>query len=68
AGQPLSEYILQVRITLAKRLLEETELKIYEIAEKTGFCTPGYFTRVFRGAEGRSPKAYRLAAGWQESI
>lgn len=65
-GQPLSEYILQVRIALAKRLLEETELKIYEIAEKTGFGTPGYFTRVFRGAEGRSPKAYRLAAGCQE--
>lgn len=62
-GQPLSEYILQVRLTLAKRLLEETELKIYEIAEKTGFGTPGYFTRVFRGAEGRSPKAYRQTAG-----
>ncbi len=67
-GQPLSEYILQIRIALAKKLLEETGLKVYEIAEKTGFGTPGYFTRVFRGAEGRSPKAYRLASGWQEEI
>ena len=62
-GQPLSEYILQIRIALAKRLLEETELRIYEIAERTGFGTPGYFTRVFRGAEGLSPKAYRLNMG-----
>lgn len=65
-GLPLSEYILQVRLDAARKLLLQTHMKIYEIAEKTGFGTPGYFTKVFHKAENISPKNYRIDKGWTD--
>lgn len=59
-GIPISEFIVQVRLKLAKQLLADTDLKIYEIAQKAGFETPGYFTKVFNKSEHISPKNYRL--------
>lgn len=59
-GQPLSEYILQLRMQLARRLLVDTDAKIYEIAQQTGFGTSGYFTKVFQKKENMSPKNYRI--------
>lgn len=60
-GRNVSEFIMEVRLEAAKKLLRETDLKIYEIAEKTGFGTPGYFTKVFHKAEKISPKNYRIS-------
>lgn len=60
AGIPISEFIVQIRLVLAKRLLADTDMKIYEIAQRAGFETPGYFTKVFNKAEKMSPKNYRL--------
>ena len=62
-GQNVSEFIMQVRLEAAKKLLRETDLKVYEIAEKTGFGTPGYFTKVFHKSEKISPKNYRFFNG-----
>lgn len=61
-GIPISEFIVQVRLVLAKQLLADTDMKIYEIARQTGFETPGYFTKVFNKAEKISPRNYRLNA------
>ena len=58
-GIPLSEFIVRIRLVLAKKLLAETDMKIYEIAQKTGFETPGYFTKVFNKAERISPRNFR---------
>jgi two-component system response regulator YesN len=57
--KPLSHYTTQVRMDEAKRLLRETDDKIYEIAGKVGFDTQGYFTKVFNKMVGISPKEYR---------
>ena len=35
-------------------------MKIYEIAQQTGFETPGYFTKVFNKVEKISPRNYRM--------
>ena len=59
-GTPISEFIVQVRLVLAKQLLAETDMKIYEIAQQTGFETPGYFTKVFNKVEKISPRNYRM--------
>lgn len=59
-GKPISEFIVQIRLVLAKKLLIETDMKIYEIAQKSGFETPGYFTKVFNKAEKISPKNFRI--------
>ena len=59
-GTALSAYITRVRIGEAKRLLSQTDEKVYEIARKAGFDTAGYFAKVFSKQVGMSPKEYRL--------
>jgi AraC family carnitine catabolism transcriptional activator len=46
--------------SLAKRLLETTELDVSEISTRTGFQTVQHFSRVFSKRAGVSPKKYRL--------
>ena len=55
----LSDYITQERMNCARRLLVETDEKIYQIAEKTGYQTVSSFNRVFKKMEGISPAEYR---------
>lgn len=57
--KPLSVYITGIRVEEAKRLLTDTDEKIYEIAQKVGFETQGYFTKVFNKMVGTTPKEYR---------
>ncbi|KQL52234.1 hypothetical protein AN964_00880 [Heyndrickxia shackletonii] len=54
------ESLTQLRIKEAKRLLEETELAIKEIASLTGFQNQHYFSRVFKKVVGKAPKEYRM--------
>ncbi|MFC6332963.1 response regulator [Paenibacillus septentrionalis] len=54
-----NEYLLQLRIQEAKKLLRQTDLKIYEIAERVGFSHPEYFVSQFEKQENLSPTAYR---------
>lgn len=53
------EYITKVRINNAKKLLKETTLKTYEIAEKSGYVDPQYFSTCFKKIVGVSPTDYR---------
>lgn len=57
--QTFSDYVTRERLTKAKQLLLETDLKIYEISEKTGFSSSKYFVKVFRELEGMTPREYR---------
>lgn len=54
-----NEYLLQLRIQEAKKLLRQTDLKIYEVAERVGFSHPEYFVSQFEKHEKLSPTAYR---------
>lgn len=59
------EYLGQVRIEAAKRLLRETDLTVCAIAGQTGFPDPAYFTRFFRQEVGTSPSEFRSGLpGW----
>lgn len=58
-GQTVMAYILNTRIILAQRDLEETNASISEISEKFGFSSASYFSRVFREATGCTPLQYR---------
>lgn len=56
------EYLRRVRIERAKRyLLEEPSMLVSEVAAHCGFAESAYFCKVFRDAEGLTPKAYRIA-------
>lgn len=43
----------------AKRLLEETEFNISEIAFRMNFSTPAFFSKFFKRMSGQSPREYR---------
>ena len=58
-GMTVSEYILERRLSAAKRKLLLTEMSVSEIAMSTGFGSFSYFSRVFREKEGLCPSEFR---------
>lgn len=61
-GKTVLEYLTDVRIGQACRMLEEDRYKVYEIGEKVGYKTSQYFSEVFTREIGMSPGAYRKKA------
>ena len=58
-GKTPYEYLLTSRISAAKRMLDETELLIREIAYRVGFSDEHYFSSLFKQKTGFSPGKYR---------
>lgn len=56
-------YCLRLRMENARSLLEATDLKIQDIAQKCGFENALYFTQAFRKETGLTPSAYRKRHG-----
>lgn len=54
----LRDFIKNIRLTEAARLLSEKHHSIAEVAEKVGFENVSYFTVVFKQKYGMSPSAY----------
>ena len=53
------EYLTNVRIENAKRLLKETDMKGYDIAYECGFSDPHYFSYIFKKNTGLSPREFK---------
>lgn len=53
-----TEYVNTCKITESKHLLDEGDLKVYEVAEMLGFESSFYFSKVFKKVEGISPTEY----------
>ncbi|HET6976392.1 MAG TPA: AraC family transcriptional regulator [Pyrinomonadaceae bacterium] len=60
-GMTATSYIAERRIERAKKMLEETEMPISEIALRSGFSSQSHFTTAFRRLAGATPKAFRAA-------
>ncbi|ARI78781.1 response regulator transcription factor [Halobacillus mangrovi] len=58
-GNNFVDYLKKVRIEKAKKLLSDSNHKIFEVSELVGFGNSKQFSRVFRDLEGVSPKEYR---------
>lgn len=58
-GRTLTDFITEVRIGHARRLLIETEDPVAQIAFASGFETVSNFNRCFQGLTGVNPKRYR---------
>ncbi|AOY74611.1 response regulator transcription factor [Clostridium formicaceticum] len=58
-GISFTEYIIQLRIQYACRLLETTNYPAYRISSECGFSDPSYFNRVFCGQMNMTPQTYR---------
>lgn len=54
-----SQYIQEVKITLAKEMLTNTAMSIKEIAFELGYDNSDYFFTVFRKMTGITPLSYR---------
>jgi AraC-like DNA-binding protein len=52
-------FVNEVRLQEARRLLETTDMKIYEISTRCGFEKMEYFCYVFKKKEGTTPSQYR---------
>ncbi|MNW37732.1 putative response regulatory protein [compost metagenome] len=57
-GTNFIDYVTNVRIEAAKRLLTEQKYKIYEISQMVGYENEHYFSRVFKKITGVSPKRF----------
>ncbi len=58
-GTSPRQYLLQVRITNACRMLAETNKSIAALAVECGFYDHAHFTRLFRQHTGHTPVAHR---------
>lgn len=58
-GKTFSDYVNEVRLVHACRLLTETDWPISRIAADSGFASMTYFNRVFKKKQNTVPGAYR---------
>jgi len=58
-GQNFIDFITEKKINQAKKLLENEELSIKEVALKLGYTEANYFGRIFKKITGLTPKQYR---------
>jgi AraC-like DNA-binding protein len=61
-GEPPLTYLANWRMTLAARLLRETDLKIAAVARQVGYTSEFAFAKAFKRDYGIAPGAYRRQA------
>lgn len=59
SGYTFLEYLTQVRLDAAKKLLLDGSCRVSEVAQLCGFADPGYFTRIFKKNFGTTPGKYK---------
>ncbi|WP_339233750.1 response regulator [Paenibacillus sp. FSL R5-0517] len=62
-GKNFKQYLTEVRLKHAIRMLLHTDFMVYEIAEKVGYHNPRHFSDIFRKAFGQLPNEYRQDKG-----
>ena len=58
-GRTVKDYIIDVKMDAAKKLLSSTDLPVNIIAVKTGFSSLSWFSQVFRKQIGLTPMEFR---------
>lgn len=58
-NKTFKEYLMDLRIRQAKRMLSSTDKKIYEISCEVGCSDAAYFNRFFKRITGLTPLQYR---------
>lgn len=62
-GMTVFDYVSELRMETARRLIEGSALQVQLIAERVGYRNAGDFTRAFRRRYGVTPREYRVAKG-----
>ncbi|WP_319560673.1 response regulator [Marispirochaeta sp.] len=58
-GVNFNEYVTQVRIEHARKLLKKPENKVYDVSLMVGYKNPHYFTKLFKKYTGVTPSCYK---------
>lgn len=58
-GATFSEYLTNIRVEKAKKLLKTTNMRTSEIAFAVGYSNPHYFSFIFKKVTGGTTKEYR---------
>lgn len=58
-GINFSAFLIEFRVSMAKKLLAKEPYKVHQIAEMVGYKDTKYFNKVFRSVMGVSPTDYR---------
>lgn len=58
-GKSYKEYLKELKLSYARRLLLATELSVIEISEQSGYSTQSHFNREFKDFYGTSPLKMR---------
>lgn len=62
-GMPFIDYLTQVRMKKALLFMQDPHIKVYEVAEKTGYASQHYFSNVFKKTFNLSPLEYKRRGG-----
>lgn len=65
-GSNFVNYLKDLRMKEAKRLLEETDLRVNEISQKIGYDNEKHFMKTFKSVCGVSPTEYRRNMQFKE--
>lgn len=58
-GEGFVEYLTNIRIEKAKKLLTDTDYSMREICQMVGYTDPNYFSRAFKKKVGVTPTEYK---------
>lgn len=58
-GKTFTAFVMEVRMEEARRLLRDTDLPVYEVAEQVGYKDAKFFSQQFTKAVGIKPVEYR---------
>ncbi|MEK5028953.1 response regulator [Paenibacillus sp. FSL M7-1046] len=59
SGYTFLEFVTNCRMEKAKYILQNSNVKVYQVAPLVGYQDPRYFTQVFKKATGKTPTEYR---------
>jgi len=66
-GKKFHTYLDMLRIDAAKKMLQNTDMKVYEIAAAVGYANTDYFYSKFRKYTGESPLVFRRKYGVKDA-
>ena len=66
-GKTFSKYLIEYRLEKSRELLEQTILKVSDIATHVGYNDVSHYIQSFRKVYGMTPEEYRSSLGRTEA-
>lgn len=66
-GTTVNSYIRDLRLKMARRMIENSDSNISEIADEVGLASNSYFSKIFKQRYNVSPKKLRMMIEYKES-